>query len=819
MAYAIYPLTLLVASLAYVLAFQFTHMPLVGAYAGVSLSAIIIFSSEKIFPLHQEWIPTRDDLINDIFYYAVLVQLLTPIALYFLGMGLLKAMGFRDGIVIDLWPHQLPILVQFFILALIGEFFQYWWHRACHTFRFLWPIHAPHHFPHKLYSWNTSRFHFLDKFVEFFFTIFIFMAMGLSLEVFSIYYLFYALTGYVQHSNLDVRLGWLDYFIASGETHRFHHDSNLEKSKCNYANNFVLFDLIFNTFKRAPEEKSSRVGVRSKNLPQNFLEETKYPFGQMNAQLFGLIVKLSMKYVAKKKVDKLRAASLDPQKVQHELLLKILRQNEQTVFGKEHDFKKCFNLEDFKAKVPIRDYEELRPFIEMLFAGESFPLNSKTPTYFTKTSGTTGIPKYIPINLDVQNSYINSQQILSYSLYQKDPRYLDGDIFSVVGNAYEETLCDKWPCGSMSGKLYSLAHKTIKAKHIFQNDIALLNDSDQKYIYLAALALLSPNTTFYVSPNPSTLLKIFEVINSKRAELIALIGNESDPILKKHSVKFAHALTLLNDSKSLGVKDVWPSLHILSLWREGSCSYLIPQVKKLIGTETALSELGYLCSEFYGTVPVDADTNKQIPTLLDNYFEFIEKDKYESGSRETLELHQLKLNVEYYIIVTTIGCFYRYFINDIIKVTGFFERTPTIVFSQKGKGITNITGEKIAEKQLVSFFEQLDHSKSAILFFICLADQQTQSYTLYLESSGVILSSEELSLQLDRYLKKENIEYAGKVSDNRLKPINIKILESGTSELYRNHCLEKGQRESQFKFLHLQYLKDVNFPFEEYLKK
>jgi hypothetical protein len=338
-------------------------------------------------------------------------------------------------------------------------------------------------------------------------------------------------------------------------------------------------------------------------------------------------------------------------------------------------------------------------------------------------------------------------------------------------------------------------------------------------MYLAALALLSPETTFYVSPNPSTLLKIFEVINSKRDELIALIGSQNNQVLKRHSHKFNHALFLLKAEKNLTIEDVWPNLYILTLWKEGSCSYLIPQVKKLIGPKTQMCELGYLCSEFYGSLPVDSNTNIHIPTLRDNYFEFIEKEKYESGSRETLGLHELKINAEYYIVVTTVGCFYRYFINDIIKVTGFFEKTPTIVFSQKGKGITNITGEKIAEKQLVSFFEQLNIENVTIEFFICLADQEAQSYTLYLECNGDIASIDILSHQLDQYLRNVNIEYASKVSDSRLRPIDIKLLQNGTSDIYRNHCLSNGQRESQFKFLHLQYLKDVDFPFGNYQKK
>jgi sterol desaturase/sphingolipid hydroxylase (fatty acid hydroxylase superfamily) len=821
LAYALYPLTLLVAGLAYFIAYQLTHIHLMGAYAAISISAVIIFTAEKLAPLHQEWIPTREELMIDVFFYALVVQVVFPILLYFLGLSFLKLLGFQNGVIIDLWPHQQPILVQFLALAIMGEFFQYWWHRSCHTFRFLWPIHAIHHLPKKLYSWNTSRFHFLDKLVEFFFTIFIFMALGLSLEVFSYYYVFYAITGYIQHSNLDIRLGWFDYLIASGETHRFHHDSDLGKSKCNYANNFVLFDLIFNTFKRNTLNPIVLVGIRPKNIfstTDGLKEEILSPFEHFNKQLFKLIVKISMSSIAGRKVEQLKNATANPKKYQHELVFKILMQDKTTVFGLEHDFKNIKSIEQFKKNIPIRDYEEHRHFVELIFSGQTNSLNTMPPHYFTKTSGTTGTPKYIPINLATQNSYINSQQILSHSLYSKEPRYLDGEIFSIVGNAFEETLHGQYPCGSMSGKLYSLAHKSIRAKNIFQKDIAALNDSDRKYLYLAALALLSPNTTFYVSPNPSSLLKIFEVINTKRFELIELIETGIDPIIKMHYKKFSHALLLLRSTKDLTVVDIWPNLRILSLWMEGSCSYLVPHVKKLIGPETHLTELGFLCTEFYGTLPIDSDTNKQVPTLLDNYFEFIEKNAYESGVRETLELHELELNREYYIIVTTIGSFYRYFINDIVKVTGFYEQTPTIVFSQKGKGITNITGEKISEKQLVNFFEQKNHQNNDIKFFICLADQVNQSYNLYIESTDN-LELEYLKEELHQHLKLVNIEYASKVFDNRLKPINILPLKIGTAENYRNHCLKKGQSEAQFKFLYLQYLSNVDFPFVQHLKK
>lgn len=824
LSYTLYPLTLLVAGLAYFIAFKLTGLHLAGAYAGVSTSAVIIFSAERFYPLHLEWVPSKEDLMVDVGFYAVVVQVLFPLILYFLIMGLLELSGFKGGVILNLWPHQIPVIAQFFLLAISGEFFQYWWHRACHTYPILWPVHAPHHFPQKLYSWNTSRFHFLDKLVEFLFTILIFMIFGLSIEVFSYYYVFYAITGYIQHSNLEIKFGVFDYLIASGETHRFHHDSRLSASKCNYANNFVLFDLVFKTFKRSSIPQGPIVGVRSTGVPRGVWEENLYPLihfkKHIDERIFQTMLKTSMELIAKKKVDKLRFHAKNPTRIQHQLLLQIVKTNKDTQFGIDHKFESIHTIEQFKKQVPIRDYEGHRNYIEQIFSGNSHSLSALAPHYFTKTSGTTGKPKYIPINKIIQNRYVNSQQVLSYSLYLKEPAFLDGEIFSVVGNAVEELLVGKWPCGSMSGKLYTLAHKSIKAKHIFQNDIALLNDSDQKYLYLAALALLSPNTTFYVSPNPSTLIKIFEVINSKKMELQKLLSSTSDPVILVHGKKCERAIALLNSSNNLTTKEVWPNLKIVSLWMGGSCSFLIPKVKQLIGLKVQLSELGYLCSEFYGTLPVGLETNDQIPTITDNFFEFIEKNYYESGGRETLELHELKLNGEYYIIVTTLGSFYRYNISDIVKVTGFFEKTPLIVFSQKGKGITNITGEKISEKQLVSFIEMTNLSKCKIDFFICLADQVTQSYKLYIESRFPNeLDLIQLGMELDLHLKKLNIEYASKISDGRLKPIEIILVKEGTSEIYRNHCLSNGQRESQFKFLHLQYLSDVNFPFGQYIVK
>lgn len=807
---------------------------LVSAYLGAISGGIIIFIAEYFRPLHSHWIPEIQEILKDFFFYTVLIQVISPLVIYALIYYFLESLGFQDGIVYHAWPSHLNMFLQFILLAIGAEFFQYWWHRLAHTYKMLWPSHAIHHMPGKLYALNTSRFHFFDKLVEFVITILIFMILGASLELVSYYYVFFAVTGFIQHSNCDAKLGWMDYVIASGETHRFHHDSDMSKSKCNYANNLVLWDLVFGTFKRDIKKPIDKIGMLARDLPRDVLGESAYPAKETWRQIrvlsdkqtkkaMNALTPLKMTYVHFTGYKTLLGSARDPEGTQFEALDRIVRENETTLFGSEHSFPLIHSVEDFKARVPIREYEAIRPYIEKIFQGQTNVLTSLEPHYFTKTSGTTGKPKYIPVNKTVQDYYLKAQKILSHAIYLNEPKTLSGLFFTVVGSKEEEILFGKWAAGSMSGKLFTLMPKILARKHVFPKELGDLQDHEKKYLYLAALALLAPEVTLYASPNPSTLLKIFETMNAKKEEIRDLLSKEHDPYLKKFIHNKAHAYRMLSRGVYLDMKAVWPNISSVVLWKGGSCAFLLPHVQKLAGPGVHIIELGYLCSEFFGTVTIDTTHNLQIPTLQDNFFEFIQRDDYERGERETLLLQDLRVGAEYYVIVTTPGGLYRYFINDILRVKDFLEKTPTFEFVQKGKGVTNLTGEKLSEFQVVSFFETLGDLKTSAAFFMCLADAHKQKYTLYIESADEKLekeiSLEKLESHLHHYLCSVNIEYESKVASRRLEAVRIVFLKKGTGEIYRSHCLQKGQRESQFKVLHLQYVSEVDFPFNKYGKE
>ena len=230
-------------------------------------------------------------------------------------------------------------------------------------------------------------------------------------------------------------------------------------------------------------------------------------------------------------------------------------------------------------------------------------------------------------------------------------------------------------------------------------------------------------------------------------------------------------------------------------------------------------ELGYVASEFRGTVNIDVQRNVCLPTLLDTVFEFVERGAWEEGSGDFLSLHELDDGREYYIFVTTPEGLYRYDMNDIIRVTGKVNETPTLEFVQKGKGVTNITGEKLHEVQVLdAVLAVLEESGTQSNFFVMLADQSSAQYTLFVEmqqpSGGGIDAA--ISDDVDGRLRASNIEYDGKRGSGRLSPLIVRRLRAGTGEEYRRSRIAEGRRDAQFKFLHLQYTHECSFDFDSF---
>ena len=527
---------------------------------------------------------------------------------------------------------------------------------------------------------------------------------------------------------------------------------------------------------------------------------------------------------------RLVASAMSPAQTQLSLLKSILKKQENTDLGKHYEFSSIKSMDDYINRIPIHEFDDIGPFIDKQIKSNSKSILSEEPKIYAKTSGTTNHSKFIPISKQTIDAYKRAQSIFSYKLHTEVPGIFSGKVLAIVSPAIEGYMSNGIPYGSMSGMVYQNMPKIVLAKYVLHPHIFNIENYDTKYKLIAALALYESNISCIATANPSTLVKIIEIVQSEIDKIIEFVdsGNISSLQLELSSEalklfsnyrpnpKRAKQLLQLKETSTLLFSTLWPRLSAIVTWTCGNCSLYLPKIRSQLQDHQKIIEMGYLSSEFRGTITIDCMKNLGVPTLEDNFFEFSPVTDWNEGNKKTFLLHELQLGKQYYIIVTTANGLYRYFINDIIEVTGYFHKTPTIAFVQKGKGITNITGEKLYESQLISAFTSTsDYLGISVDFFIMLADEKKFSYQLYLETNNNV-DIQMFTDTLQNNLKKSNIEFESKLQSKRISLETTKLLKKGTYDTYKAHCVNSGQREGQFKVIKLQYRSNVSFPFDEF---
>ncbi len=521
-----------------------------------------------------------------------------------------------------------------------------------------------------------------------------------------------------------------------------------------------------------------------------------------------------------------------PWATQQRLLFDILARNRDTEFGRRHRFGQIESYEDFVEAVPVQNYESLRPYIEKQAHSRVNALNAQQPVMYAQTSGTTGIPKLIPVLEDTLDNFKRSQSVHVYMQFVAEPKAYRGKLLFITSPAVEGYLDSGIPYGSTSGNILEPLPKPVRDKFLLPEEVFTIEDYDLKYLTILRLALPHRDITSMGTANPSTFLKLHSVLHDRRQLLMEDIDQQTFRYSNRlpADVRAAIAprlactedrvqeLRLVLGNPDPAFVDLWPNLRLLTTWTGGSCGIALGALEKLLPSETRIAELGYLSSEFRGTIIVDLARNLGVPTIHENFFEFVERDAWDLGRPVFRTIEQIQKAKEYYIVVTTGAGLYRYFMNDIVAVTGSFESTPTIEFLRKGKGVTSITGEKLYENQVVQAVKSAsDELNTAFEFFIMLADARQSVYRLVVECSSIpALPPARIRESVERNLDKLNVEYAQKRASGRLHDLELIMVKRGTSDAYKQDCLRRGQREGQFKTLILQYQEECPFSFRDY---
>jgi hypothetical protein len=502
------------------------------------------------------------------------------------------------------------------------------------------------------------------------------------------------------------------------------------------------------------------------------------------------------------------------------LLLKdILNENKNSVFGKDHKFSEIHTIEDFRKNIPVCTYDSLEDYVTRQTKGETNVLVKDNPITYATTSGTSGTPKYIPITKRAQlESHQNISRIFAHSIYKEFPKAFDGTILTIVSPAEEGKTPDGTVFGSTSGQLIVSMSQVIKDKYTIPYEVLTLENYEARNYCIILLGIQNP-VTMLSTANPSTLSLLAKQGNQWQEQLLIDIQRgQLDPsldiptdirILVEDKIKANPALVdqlrlaiKQDPEKKLRPKHYWKSLNLITCWTGGNSNVFLERMKEWYG-DVQIRDLGYLASEIRGSIPLKNSDSSGVLTIGENFFEFVKISDIDDSKPYFYLADELEVGERYYIFFTTKAGLYRYNINDIVEVTGFTDSTPNIIFVQKGKGVTNITGEKLYEQQLlaaVSHAEKVCDMKTS--FYVCQANAKQARYDLYVDFATAYLSKSDIQnfvTQVEDNLTTNNLEYATKRKSKRLNPMIVFVLGEDSLEKFKNWRVSNGIREAQFK--------------------
>src|SRR2546422_5672526 len=197
-------------------------------------------------------------------------------------------------------------------------------------------------------------------------------------------------------------------------------------------------------------------------------------------------------------------AAVDPPgSAQERCRRRLLGDNADTAFGREHAFAAGATPAEFARRVPIGDYEAFRPWVARIVAGERRVLTAETPFMFTATSGTTGEPKLVPVTASWAGVMAALMRLWTVYALRDHPAMLDGHVLAMVSPAVEGVTSGGLPYGAMTGLTFQRLPWPIRRRHAVPYAAALIREdrkstrlnSSHGYISYAVFCLKKKKNT------------------------------------------------------------------------------------------------------------------------------------------------------------------------------------------------------------------------------------------------------------------------------------------------------------------------------------
>jgi hypothetical protein len=369
-----------------------------------------------------------------------------------------------------------------------------------------------------------------------------------------------------------------------------------------------------------------------------------------------------MSWYLKRRIPAMEHAFSNPAEVQHQAFTDLLAQVKKTTFGKDFGLQSVKTIEDYRSRVPIHHYDDLKPYINRLMRGEQGVLWPEEINWFAKSSGTTSDKsKYIPVSYDALEycQFRGSRDVLAWYYYNKpDARVFQGKGLIIGGSHRVNELSSNSYYGDLSAVLINNLPFIANQLATPELDVALMENWEQK------------------------LQKIIETTQEENVTNISGVPTWTLLVIKG----------LLEKTGKKNLLEVWPKLE---LYVHGGVSFdpFRKQFEKLISGKQMNYRETYNASEgFFGVQDSDG---LPMSLMLDYgiFYEFVPLEELEMDNPTTKWIDDVELETNYAVILNTNSGLWRYVLGDTIK---FVSKNPyRFVITGRTKCYINTFGEEL----------------------------------------------------------------------------------------------------------------------------
>ncbi len=512
-----------------------------------------------------------------------------------------------------------------------------------------------------------------------------------------------------------------------------------------------------------------------------------------------------------------------PVETQEKILLQIMDENKDTEYGKKIGFKDVHSVEDFQRIVPLSTYDTYDNYVERMLNGETNLMMARKCKRYCSSSGSVGKPKVLPKSgkdlFNMQSMGFAATPACASRWFKKQGMKFPKQVGPVAILLTGHEMKDGKMCNGAGQVPFTYLKPISKFFMTTPNDFMYPENEDavdSTYFHLR-FALQRKDVTFLGSMVVTLLTTMFDYFENNW-ELVCndIEKGTIDPSIKcppelraKWEKKFKpmpkRAAEIRREcEKGFDepiAKRIWPDF----VWSYGmvgsTLAFYVEKLRRYIG-DAPIHNMGYAAAEGYMAMPVELNVNDYVLLPRSIFFEFIPIDDPEC--ERPLTIGEVEVGKEYELVVTNFSGLYRYQIEDVVRVTGFYNKTPKVEFLYRNNLAMNIANEKTTT-QMVDWAALETQKKAGINFkgYSFYADKSVDPvrYMLLAEPEEDIPAERipEIEAILDEFLNESNEKYFKYRRWGMLAAPKLSILKKNTYADYRDYLKKQGKVLNQIK--------------------